>query len=245
MEITKDSFVKNLISANHEVAGIFKNYGFDFCSIEQLSIEDSCKREKYDDSIMNKLIVELRTIKSHSYSNDKIDFSFWTLDSMIEYIEKEHHQFVKKQTPILRDCLEKIEPVHSRLYGELSEISIISKEIIGHSLSYIKKKELLLFPHINNMLRLESSNEVLETPIFKSIKDFVNQTNTERNLLLEYFKQVAELSDEYTTPYKVCLNYELAFSILKKFEEKIRCQKNLEINFLFKKAIELEKEIFK
>ena len=183
MEITKDSFVKNLISANHEVAGIFKNYGFDFCSIEQLSIEDSCKREKYDDSIMNKLIVELRTIKSHSYSNDKIDFSFWTLDSMIEYIEKEHHQFVKKQTPILRDCLEKIEPVHSRLYGELSEISIISKEIIGHSLSYIKKKELLLFPHINNMLRLESSNEVLETPIFKSIKDFVNQTNTRCNWL--------------------------------------------------------------
>ena len=81
--------------------------------------------------------------------------------------------------------------------------------------------------------------------IFKSIKDFVNQTNTERNLLLEYFKQVAELSDEYTTPYKVCLNYELAFSILKKFEEKIRCQSYLEINFLFKKAIELEKEIFK
>ena len=59
----------------------------------------------------------------------------------------------------------------------------------------------------------------------------------------ERFREIAELSTNYTPPSDACSTYRVAFALLKEFENDLHLHIHLENNILFPKALELAESV--
>ncbi len=94
------------------------------------------------------------------------------------------------------------------------------------------------------MMKAKSTNVELEIPSFGTIKNPIGQMDSEHDFEGEAFRKIAKLSDNYNPPSNACNTYKVTYAKLKEFEEDLHFHIHLENNILFKKAIELEEELF-
>ena len=240
--ITKDDVIGNVVSENYKSADVFKKYGIDFCCGGDKSIANACGESGMTEEKLKKLLSDLEAILEVE-SNEQIDFRSWSLDLLVDYIEKKHHRYVETSIPIIREYLNKIVSVHGYNHPELREIHEIFMEASGELAMHMKKEELMLFPYIRKMVKAQISEMDLEPPHFGTIKNPIEQMDSEHDFEGEAFRRISTLSGGYTPPEDACNSYKTAFLKLKEFEKDLHFHIHLENNLLFPRAIELESEL--
>jgi len=108
---------------------------------------------------------------------------------------------------------------------------------------HMKKEELVLFPYIRKMVKAKQSGETLNEPRFGTVKNPIQTMMHEHDNEGERFRQIEALSDSYTPPKDACNTYNVAFALLKEFQDDLHLHIHLENNILFPKAEEMEKEL--
>ena len=103
-------------------------------------------------------------------------------------------------------------------------------------------KDALVF---KKLAKLNKEGGVYEKPNFETVENPIAKMHHEHDTEGERFRRIAELTKNYTPPEDACTTYKVAFSMLKEFEEDLHKHIHLENNILFKKGIELEKELAK
>lgn len=239
MEINKNSLISDIVAQNYKTATIFKQHGIDFCCNGGRSLQEASEKKAID---VNEIITAINTINQNNGSENH-NFDTWELDFMADYIYNQHHKYVEKQIPEIKTYLNKICSVHGASHPELFEIRELFSQGANELTKHMKKEELILFPLIKKLVNVSKGNSDVSIISNHTIQDPIAVMHHEHNNEGERFRQIAALSNNYTPPENACRSYQVAFSLLKDFEEDLHKHIHLENNILFKKAIHLENQL--
>ncbi|MDZ4711043.1 MAG: iron-sulfur cluster repair di-iron protein [bacterium] len=240
MENLRTQNIGQFVADDYRTAAVFQQYGIDFCCRGGKTINEVCESKNIS---ADELLSKLDDVSKQS-SGQNIDYKSWDLDLLADYIEKKHHRYVEKTTPVLKQFLEKLCKVHGARHPELFDIKEQFNISAGELSAHMKKEELMLFPYIKKMaaLKNESGQEKLN-PGDGSVQNPINMMMEEHTIEGDRFSKIAELSDNYKAPADGCTTYNVAFEMLKDFEEDLHMHVHIENNILFPGAIKLEKEL--
>ncbi|CAN5129550.1 hypothetical protein BH23BAC3_BH23BAC3_33250 [soil metagenome] len=86
--------IGDIVADNYHAAGIFKEFGIDFCCGGGISLKKACeKRNLNPDDLMSKLDL----LQSGSGDSNQ-NYQAWEPGFLIDHIEKTHHNFVRTKT---------------------------------------------------------------------------------------------------------------------------------------------------
>ncbi len=239
MKVQSNQNIGKLVAQDYRTASVFKKYGIDFCCQGNRTIDDACTAKDIEvDSVLN----DLNAI-GNTNNSAGIDFKSWPLDLLADYIEKIHHRYVEDKSPELIAYFDKICEVHGENHKELFEIKELINQTVGNLTQHMKKEELILFPFIRKMENAKRRGEVLQKPTFGSIKNPINEMESEHSAEGDRFRHIERLSNNYTPPEDACNTYRVSFAMLKEFQDDLHLHIHLENNILFPESIFLEAQL--
>ncbi len=238
MEITSNSLVSEIVRENFKVAQIFEENNIDFCCGGNITIHEASERT---DLNVQELIALIEPVLKEQDRDSKFIENL-PLDQLCNYIEETHHAYINDKAPFIQQKLEKLCSVHGDNHPELFEVKELFDGAVGNLTAHMKKEELILFPHIRNLV-LVKNGQIDEVPGMGNIIGPINVMKEEHEIEGERFRKMTEITNHYTTPDDGCNTYEVTYKALKDFESDLHRHIHLENNILFLKAIELENEL--
>ncbi len=238
MEINNQSVIGKIVAENYKAASIFKQYRIDFCCNGNRTIADASRDKKLDEGM---LINELKEVVNKKEGGE-IDFKAFPLDLLADYVEKTHHRYIETKIPEITPYLNKIVRVHGEHHPELEVVQKLFMESAGDLTTHLKKEELMLFPHIRQLVKASLSGGKLPHKVGTAAA-MIAQMEREHDTEGERFRTISELTNDYTTPEDGCNTYRVTLSLLKEFEEDLHRHIHLENNILFPKSIALEESL--
>lgn len=233
---TLEKKIGEIVANDYRTAAVFKNHKIDFCCKGNRSLTEVCEEKKLNIGLLTE---ELDAVTQQKETNT-IDFNFWDLDLLTDYIEKKHHRYVERNIPVLLQYLNKLCKVHGSQHPELFEINKEFNECASALTAHMKKEELVLFPFIRNLVKATITHQQLNTPHFGTVENPIHMMMHEHDIEGERFRKIAQLSSDYTPPADACGTYKVTFSLLKEFENDLHTHIHLENNILFPRAIKSE-----
>lgn len=238
MENLKNKTIGAFVAQDFRTAAVFSKYKIDFCCKGNRTITEVCEKQEIDsDTLLQNVFDVLQ-----SENNNAIDFNSWPLDLLVDYIEKTHHRYVEEKTGIILQFLNKLCSVHGANHPELFKINELFTAGAGELSQHMKKEELMLFPFIKRMMKTKESNGILSPPSFGTVSNPIAMMMQEHDHEGERFREIANLTNNYTAPADGCTTYKVAFAMLDEFEQDLHKHIHLENNILFPKAVILEEE---
>lgn len=235
MEINNQSIIGKIVAENYKAASVFKKYKIDFCCNGNRSIADASRKKQMDEDT---LINELKEATGEK-NQGEIDFKSFPLDLLVDYIEKTHHRYIDSKIPEITPYLDKIVSVHGDNHPELYEVERLFKESAGDLTTHLRKEELMLFPYIRQLVKEQISGEKKPVTKIGDAAEYIALMEDEHETEGERFRNISELTDDYTPPSDACNTYRVTLSLLQEFEEDLHRHIHLENNILFPKAIAL------
>ncbi|WP_427872811.1 iron-sulfur cluster repair di-iron protein [Flavobacterium sp. MMS24-S5] len=238
MENLKNKTIGSFVAEDFRTAAVFSKYRIDFCCKGNRTVTEVCEKQNIDaDTLLENV---LQVVQSEN--NGSIDFNSWPLDLLADYIEKTHHRYVEEKTNVLLPFLDKLCKVHGANHPELFKINELFIGCAGELSQHMKKEELVLFPFVKRMVKTKDSDGILSQPSFGTVSNPIAMMMHEHDNEGERFREIAELTNNYTAPADACTTYRVTFAMLKEFEADLHKHIHLENNILFPKAVTLEKD---
>jgi len=221
--------VREIVASDFRTAEIFKKVGIDFCCGGKKSLSQSCIEKSIDEK---KLLIQLQEIEQVPI-NFSQNYKDWDPDFLCDYIMNTHHKFVLKTLPELVFYTQKISMVNGANHPELDEISDLFKKINTELLQHLKNEEEVLFPAIKEVIATNS-------PTAKStIISEIERMSAEHEFAGGAMDTINDLSKNYALPVDACNTYDVAFKLLRQFEDDLHIHVHLENNILYPKALKL------
>lgn len=242
METTTKTTIGEMVAKDYRAATVFQKFGIDYCCKGNRTLEEASEMKKID---VNEVKSALEKALA-SPTEENMDFNFWPLDLLADYIEKKHHRYVEDRIPLLLQYLNKLCKVHGDVHPELFEINRLFNETAGDLTSHMKKEELVLFPYIRKMLKKQKDgSSVLNAPHFGTVKNPIKMMMDEHENEGERFERIANLTGNYNPPADACNTYRVTYALLDEFEKDLHKHIHLENNILFPKSILHEEKMGK
>jgi regulator of cell morphogenesis and NO signaling len=234
METKVKTTIGEMVAKDYRAATVFQKFGIDYCCKGNRTLEEATEMKKID---VNAVKAELEKVLN-APAEENMDFNFWPLDLLADYIEKKHHRYVEERIPLLLQYLNKLCKVHGDVHPELFEINRLFNETAGDLTSHMKKEELILFPYIRKMLKKQKDgSSVVSAPHFGTVKNPIKMMMDEHENEGERFEKISTLTDNYNPPADACNTYRVTYALLDEFEKDLHKHIHLENNILFPKSI--------
>lgn len=238
METLKDKTVADLVTENIKTAHIFKKHGIDFCCGGGISIERACEKKEVNYKILKEELEQALSENDRAYN-----YKSWAPDFLVDHIINVHHTYVEENLPLLLQYADKVMKVHGAHDTELVEINDMVKRVVTELAGHMKKEELILFPFIKKMVQAQKEGITLPRPAFGTVDNPIAMMEDEHENAGELFREIAELSNNYTPPEHACNTYKAFYAKLEEFENDLHLHVHLENNILFPKAKQMEKAV--
>lgn len=227
--------IGDIVSENYHTAGVFKEYGIDFCCGGGKPLNEVCEKNGLS---LNEVIQKLNTIPWQG-SESGHNYKEWDAGFLIDYIINTHHQFVRRKTEEISAYAAKVARVHGERHPENVEILkcfvTLSNELIEH----LEAEETTVFPLIKKLsAKLENGESLLEAEIDK-LRGQLSLMEDDHDGAGQVMAKIRELSHNFTPPEDACRTYQILYQNLEGFEEDLHKHVHLENNILFKKAEKL------
>lgn len=235
MEKLESMTIGEMVAKDYRAATVFQKFGIDYCCKGGRTLEDAATAKNIDVPLIK---AELEEVLARPTA-ENMDFNFWPIDLLADYIEKKHHRYVEERIPLLLQYLNKLCKVHGDAHPELFEINALFNETAKELSGHMKKEELILFPYIRKMLKKKAEG-MTTAAHFGTIKNPIKMMMEEHADEGERFERIAALTGNYIPPADACNTYQVTYALLDEFEKDLHKHIHLENSILFPKAILLE-----
>lgn len=236
----KSETIGEMVASDYRKAEVFRKYGLDFCCGGKKTLEKACEKKGLDVVEVKKA---LKAVEDDFTTNTE-DYNSWELDFLADYIINKHHKYIENSHPMLFEFSQKVARVHGSRHAEVVDIAHYYNEVAEELQLHMHKEEMILFPYIKELAIAKRNGTPMERPQFGSIQNPINMMEAEHESAGGNMEKIRELSNNFTPPEDACNSYRVLFAKLKEYEADLHHHIHLENNILFKKAIELEKELF-
>jgi regulator of cell morphogenesis and NO signaling len=219
--------VGEIVALDFRAAAIFREYGIDFCCGGKKSIKESCSEKSIDEFQINEKLSKLKENPNSSVTN----YIEWEPGFLCDYIVNTHHKYVLKTLPELVYYTSKISDVHGDRHPELIEVSALFLQINNELLQHLKNEEEVLFPAVKEYM-VKGSVKARET-----ILSEISRLSEEHEFAGGAMDKINVITNGYKVPADGCNTYQVAFRLLKEFEDDLHIHVHLENNVLFPKLL--------
>jgi regulator of cell morphogenesis and NO signaling len=221
--------LSEIVTENYQAAGVFENYGLDFCCKGKRPLSQACE-EKHVSAMQ-----VLEDLSQVLHSDKKVfDFNTMSLTELAEYIVRVHHSYVKFNLPQIFNYVVRVASKHGDRYPYMKQVYLLFAELREEFEQHMLKEESVLFPRIK-LLELNAAGtqdaNYLQAPI-----DVMEDDHERAGAIMQ---EIRALTDNYTAPEHACTTFRLTLDSLKGFEEDLHQHVHLENNILFPKAMKL------
>jgi regulator of cell morphogenesis and NO signaling len=190
------------------------------------------------------IVSELQEVSRNISVSSRLPFHEWKVDFLTNYIINIHHEYLRRNMPLVKEQLKGFVEEHKKKHPSLIDLqmqfNLLDKVIVPH----LKEEEDILFPYIQQVAHAYDSREpyaiLLIKTLRKPVESIMNQEHeTIRNILLQF----RALTDNYTPPQVACTSHRLSYSLLKELDDDLVQHTYLEGDILFPRAIKMENEL--
>ncbi|OGQ35990.1 MAG: iron-sulfur cluster repair di-iron protein [Deltaproteobacteria bacterium RIFCSPHIGHO2_12_FULL_43_9] len=238
LEKLRKTTLADIVTNNIRSAIIFEELRLDFCCKGRRTLEEACAGKKLD---VKKVVDELVNLANCERDDQKVNTM--ELNSLIDHIVDNHHQYVRRITPVISAHSDKVVSVHGENHPETVQIADLFLAVRDELESHMMKEERILFPYIKQMVHAREKSEQCYPTHFGTIGNPISIMELEHVSAGESFDKIRELSGNYSVSGKACNTFKALYSELKEFEEDLHRHIHLENNILFPRSIELEHKL--
>ncbi|WP_245800112.1 DUF542 domain-containing protein [Zobellia uliginosa] len=239
MHILSKKPIGQIVAEDFRTIKIFKKHGINFYFLGNRTIPQVAEEHQLDAQLLLEEVEAIQNLESE----ENIDFVSWPLDLLVDYIEKKHHRYIKKNAPIVKAQLEELAETSGEKHPELIALSKQFNDSVMKFSSQMENEELFLFPSVRKMVKAEHSRVKLTKSQFGSLKNPVLKMKNAHKTESERFSHIVELTNNYALPEDGRDAYKTAFTALQEFVNDLLVHIHLENNILFPKIKTLEKEL--
>lgn len=230
--VSKDCTVGQLVAESPTRAGIFDEYGIDYCCGGKLTLEEACRRKGIR---VTELIDRLQSINENGSTNGERDWTKTSLADLIEHIVFVYHRPLQQQLSRALPLAEKVATVHGDRHPEMVEVMHIFKTFAAQLELHMHKEEMILFPAIAG---IESGRQMsfgcgggIEMPI-----GVMTQEHDEAG---EALAAMQKLTNNFTPPADACNSFRVLLHLLSEINTEMHWHVHKENNILFPRAISM------
>jgi regulator of cell morphogenesis and NO signaling len=234
IECVDTTTVGDIVATDFRTAGIFEQFGIDFCCGGRMSLADACRAATVDPS---DVIRALEALPPAAGEDD--DAAHWPVDRLVDHIVRVHHDYVRQAMPMIGAYLAKLESVHGARHPELTRVGASFEQVSAELRQHMMKEEHVLFPYIVELAEREDDCGRVPSP-FGTVENPIRMMEREHRDAADGLHVIRELTNGYTAPADGCATYNVCMAELARFERDLHRHVHLENNVLFPKAIQLE-----
>ncbi|MCK4561985.1 MAG: DUF542 domain-containing protein [Flavobacteriaceae bacterium] len=232
IEITKEKTVAEIVTENMGADHVFSKYKIDFCCGGNLALGAVCEENNIDFDNIKKEIEAIKNIITNDSNFDNLN-----IEALIDYVQNNYHTYFTESIPVLLQLTSKVAQVHGEQH----------KEVVAVNSTFIKFSNLLIeqletnlndvFPSIKKIITSDKEQIETSSPNWINLKEAIQ--NIEKLHIKEgdFFKEIRQLTSNYTTPVNACNTYISLYRNLQKLEQKLHKYIHFEINILFPKVL--------
>lgn len=240
-EINHQSTIAEIVAKDYRTADVFRRFSIGYCCGGKWPLDVTCQLQGINEEDLHRqLDIAVRTIPI----SNQLDFSNWSVDFLIDYIINIHHQYLRQFLPATKTLLQDFILEHVKKFPWLADLEIKFDQLIYQLLPSLNKEEEVLFPYIRQVYHAYKSKEpyglLLIKTLRKPIEDMMSKSH---ETITEIIFAIRTITNQYNTPSNVCTNHKVVMAKLKELDNDIMHHLHLEHNFLFPKAIAMEKEV--
>jgi regulator of cell morphogenesis and NO signaling len=224
--------VADIVNQNPGAIKVFELYGIDYCCNGKQSFSQACQRA-------NVTIREVTHALSKTLTNTfpaNIRVQSWSGAFLADYIEQNHHSYVRQLIPEIEGLTNKVASVHGPLHPELISIHKYFQELADELLAHMEKEEHILFPAIRDLEKNGGDGRGF------NVQYPIQMMEHEHESAGSLLTKIRVTSNQYKLPDEACNSYRLLFQRLQEFEADLHIHIHLENNVLFPRAVQLKEE---
>jgi regulator of cell morphogenesis and NO signaling len=238
-DVMSDAFerttVGEIVAGDYRAAGVFEQFGIDFCCGGRRSLADACRAASVDSRAVEQALAALPP----GPCDESDDVTQWPLPRLIEHIERTHHAYVRSALPVISRWLAKLVEVHGARHPELVRIAAAFDGMGRDLQQHMLKEEHVLFPYVRE-LASAGGGRASASP-FGTVENPIRMMEREHQEAGDELRLIRELTNGFTPPSDACITYRACFEELKAFERDLHRHVHLENNVLFPRAVALER----
>ena len=227
--------IGDIVSENYHTAGVFKEYGIDFCCGGGKPLNEVCDKKGLS---LNEVVQKLNSIPWKDGENGH-NYKEWNAGFLIDYIINTHHAYVRKKTEEISAYAAKVARVHGENHPENVDIFKKFVTLANEMIEHLEAEESTVFPLIKKLTtKLENGENLLETER-ETLRGQLSLMEDDHDGAGQLMADIRALSHNFTPPADACRTYQILYQNLAGFEEDLHKHVHLENNILFKKAEKL------
>lgn len=226
--------VGDIVATDFRAAGVFEQFGIDFCCGGRQSLAEACRAATVDPS---DIIRALDALPPAAGADE--DTAEWPVDRLIDRIVSVHHAYVRQALPLIASYLEKLQSVHGARHPELARVAATFENVSLELGQHLIKEEHVLFPYIVELASRGDACGRAPSP-FGTVENPIRMMEREHREAADGLRAIRELTAGYAAPADGCTTYAVCMAELQRFEQDLHRHVHLENNVLFPKAIQLE-----
>ena len=240
MIATGNTTVREIVAGDFRAAGVFHQFGIDFCCGGGRTLEAACQARNLNTEVVIRELDRLSAQPDASVAR----FDAWDADVLAAHIVGEHHCYVRRMLPVLTAHLQKLARAHGDRRPELHQVARRFESIAAEMTDHMDKEERVLFPHIQAIAEAARTNHRPPRSPFASIDSPIKMMEDEHQWVGDAMKHIRALTRGYAVPADGCTTYRVAMQELEAFERDLHQHVHLENNILFPKARALARPAF-
>jgi regulator of cell morphogenesis and NO signaling len=151
--------IGDIVSENYHTAGVFKEFGIDFCCGGGRPLNEVCEKKGLS---LDEVVQKLNTIPWQGNDNGH-NYREWDAGFLIDYIINTHHAFVRKKTEEISVYAAKVAQVHGENHPENVDIFKKFVALANDMIEHLEAEETTVFPLIKNLsTKMENGDALLE-----------------------------------------------------------------------------------
>jgi regulator of cell morphogenesis and NO signaling len=232
----ENSPVGDIVREYPSSAQVFAAHGIDFCCGGKVPLTEVCEKKGIN---REQLIREI--LKNQNSGMSEVPrFNHWPEAFMCDYIENNHHEYVKSMIPVIQKWIHKVAKVHGDWKPENIRIASAFDKLASEMMSHMMKEEKQAFPLIRKIKTLSGSEK---EEALAQLRQLIDEMEEEHEGAGDLMRVIRELSHDFVPPEEACNTYRAAYEALSDFEKDLHQHVHLENNILFPNMLKMQKGI--
>ena len=228
----------DIVTNDDRAAAVFERAGLDYCCHGHETLEDAAAERGVPAEELLDRLDALGPAPPEAGAAAVVD-----LDALTTQIVAQHHEYVRRTSPVISGWLAKLAAQHGERHPELLEVSATFAAFAEEMANHMVKEEQILFPYIDSLTTVARSGGRLPPSPFGTVLNPIRMMEADHREADAHLMRLRTLTNGYTPPADGCTTYRLCYETLARYEADLHRHVHLENNVLFPRAIELERRL--
>jgi regulator of cell morphogenesis and NO signaling len=229
--------VRDIAAGSPDAVRVFERLGIDYCCGGKRLLADVCREKGLE---LQEVAHEIETAAAARRTPER-DWNVAPLTGLIRHIVGTHHEFLRRELPLIGARLEKVYRVYNESYGPtLVGLPEVFGALHGELDLHLRKEEMILFPAIETFEAAAVEERPLPQTPFGPIANPVRMMESEHDSAGGALARIREITQNFSAPAHACETYRALMASLEGLEHDLHTHIHLENNVLFPRAMRLE-----